>query len=208
MPSLSQEKSCPLPKSHKGPKLSSCGTTDPWICVYSWDPYTKSNILQLEAVQRRAARFVTGDYRTTSSPLDQRRASFKLVMAYRITYRLIDIPVPLYLHPSAWSTRGHTLHDTTLKGRCLSDSFSHQQSGCRTSCRSLLQLPQPSVTSRWGWPATDNFILLLTCTLFEPYDHLVHSSPQCDNVSEKAMNYIGRRIICNWTHPLSPSVVI
>ena len=34
----------------------------------SWEAYTKSNIQQLEAVQRRSARFVTGDYRTTSSP--------------------------------------------------------------------------------------------------------------------------------------------
>ena len=33
----------------------------------SWDPYTKTNIQKLEAVQRRAARFATGDYRTTSS---------------------------------------------------------------------------------------------------------------------------------------------
>ena len=67
-----------------------------------WDPYTKSNIQQLEAVQRRAARFVTGDYRTTSSPsqmiadlgwepLYQKRANFKLVMVYRHTYRLIDV---------------------------------------------------------------------------------------------------------------------
>ena len=31
------------------------------------DPYTQSNINKLEGVQRRAARFVTGDYRTTSS---------------------------------------------------------------------------------------------------------------------------------------------
>ena len=81
----------------------------------SWDPYTKSNIQQLEAVQRRAARFVTGDYRTTSSPsqmiadlgwepLYQGMANFKLVMVYGITYGLIDIPAPLYLHPSALST--------------------------------------------------------------------------------------------------------
>ena len=33
----------------------------------AWDPHTTSCIQQLEAVQRRAARFVTGDYRTTSS---------------------------------------------------------------------------------------------------------------------------------------------
>ena len=88
----------------------------------SWDPYTKSNIQQLEAVQRHAARFVMSpDYRTTSSPsqmvadlgwkpLYQGRANFKLVMLYCITYGLIDIQgPPLYLHPSALSTRGHTL---------------------------------------------------------------------------------------------------
>ena len=33
----------------------------------AWDPYTQSSINKLEGVQRRAARFVTGDYRTTSS---------------------------------------------------------------------------------------------------------------------------------------------
>ena len=54
------------------------------------------------------------------------------------------------------------------------------------------------MTSRWGWPARINyvqtiFIPLVTCTLFEPHDHLVHSSPQWDNASEKAMHYIGRR---------------
>ena len=74
----------------------------------SWDPYTKSNIQQLEAVQRRAARFLTGDYRTTSSPsqmiadlewepLYQRRANFKLVMVYRITYA----GLPYYIQKSA-----------------------------------------------------------------------------------------------------------
>ena len=33
----------------------------------AWDPYTQSSINKLEGVQRRAARFVAGDYRTTSS---------------------------------------------------------------------------------------------------------------------------------------------
>ena len=32
-----------------------------------WDPVTQKNIRELEMVQRRAARFVTGDHRTTSS---------------------------------------------------------------------------------------------------------------------------------------------
>jgi len=33
----------------------------------AWDPHTQTCIQQLEAVQRRAARFITGNYRTTSS---------------------------------------------------------------------------------------------------------------------------------------------
>ena len=86
----------------------------------AWDPYTQTNITQLEAVQRRAARFVKGDYRTTSSTsqmltelgwntLQQRRTNSKLVMVYRITHGLIDIPGELLFHPANLNTRGHTL---------------------------------------------------------------------------------------------------
>ena len=68
----------------------------------AWDPHTTTCIQQLEAVQRREARFVTGDYRTTSSTsqmiqdlgwpsLQQRRQDAKLVMMYRITYGLVDM---------------------------------------------------------------------------------------------------------------------
>ena len=34
----------------------------------SWDPYTVTSIPLLEAVQRRVARFVCGDFKTTTSP--------------------------------------------------------------------------------------------------------------------------------------------
>ena len=65
-------------------------------------------------------RFVCGDYKTTSSPsqmtaelgwepLQTRRANAKLVIIYRITYGLIDIPAPDFLHPFTLSTRGNTL---------------------------------------------------------------------------------------------------
>ena len=77
----------------------------------AWDPYTARNIQQLETVQRRAARFVTGDYKTTSSTsqmitnlgwssLQQRRIEARLVMMYRITHDLVDIPAAQYLHPA------------------------------------------------------------------------------------------------------------
>ena len=76
-----------------------------------WDPYTARNIQQHEAVQRRAARFVTGDYKTSNSTsqmianlglssLQQRRTEARLVMMYHITHDLVDIPVAQYLHPA------------------------------------------------------------------------------------------------------------
>jgi hypothetical protein len=37
-----------------------------YACVV-WDPITQKNITELERVQRKAARFVMGDYKTTSS---------------------------------------------------------------------------------------------------------------------------------------------
>ena len=37
-----------------------------YACII-WDPVTQKNLRELEMVQRRAARFATVDYRTTSS---------------------------------------------------------------------------------------------------------------------------------------------
>ena len=71
-------------------------------------------------VQRRAARFATGDYQRTSSvtsmlqqlqwqSLQTRRERTQVVMLYRIVYRLVDIPAESYLQPASLWTRGHTL---------------------------------------------------------------------------------------------------
>ena len=70
----------------------------------AWDPYTARNIQQLEAVQRRAARFVTGDYSTSHMIANlgwssiQQRTEARQVMMYRITHDLVNIPVTQYLH--------------------------------------------------------------------------------------------------------------
>ena len=66
-------------------------------------PSKKDSINKVEAVQRRAARFATGDYQRTSSvtamlqqlqwqTLQSRRAYAQTVMMYRIVYNLVDIP--------------------------------------------------------------------------------------------------------------------
>ena len=90
-----------------------------YACII-WDPVTEKNIKELEIVQRRAARFVTGDYRTTSSvtqmlealqwtELQQRRKRAKGIMIYRIVSHLVTISPEPYIIPMdvALITRGH-----------------------------------------------------------------------------------------------------
>ena len=86
-------------------------------CV--WDPHSKRNIDKLEMVQRRAARFVKGDYSRTSSltamladlkwnTLQQRRIQSKTVMLYRVVHKLVSIPVTPFLIPIR-ASRGHNM---------------------------------------------------------------------------------------------------
>ena len=68
-----------------------------------WDPHTSENIKKVEAVQWRAARFVTGDYSYTSSvtamteslsweTLLHRRQQAKAIMMFRIVHAMVAIP--------------------------------------------------------------------------------------------------------------------
>ena len=67
-----------------------------------WDLYTKDNIQLLEAVQRRAARFVCNKYSRYESVtsmlqdlewplLEQRRAESRLTLFHRIVHKEVDI---------------------------------------------------------------------------------------------------------------------
>ena len=73
-----------------------------------WSPHTATDIQKVEAIQRRAARWVYRDYSYTSSttammkdlnwcPLDQRRIDSRLLMLYKDTYDLVAIPASQYL---------------------------------------------------------------------------------------------------------------
>ena len=75
-----------------------------------WSPYTKKNILMIEAVQRRAARFVTNTYNRTSSvtamlfrlgwpSLEQRREIAKTIMMYKILHNMVAVPFDKYRAP-------------------------------------------------------------------------------------------------------------
>ena len=78
-----------------------------------WDPYLVKDIQLLEQVQRKAARFITGDYKTRTPgsmtnmlkelnipTLQQRRKDDRLTFLYKISEGLIPaIPKENYLNP-------------------------------------------------------------------------------------------------------------
>ena len=81
-----------------------------------WDPFTEDNIRKLEAVQRRAARFVCNCYRQTASVssmlselswplLEQRRAEARLGLFHRIVHKSVDIDAATLMTRSTRPTR-------------------------------------------------------------------------------------------------------
>ena len=73
-----------------------------------WSAHTATDIQKVEAVQRRAARWVYKDYSYTSivhallkdlnwRPQDQRHIDSRLKMLYKVTYDLVAIPASQYL---------------------------------------------------------------------------------------------------------------
>ena len=112
-----------------------------------WDPFTEDNILKLEMVQRRAARMVFSDYRSTSSvtpmlkqlqwpTLQKCRAQAKVYMMYRIVYSLVDIPSS-HLTPTL-SVRGHNMKFLIPYAR----TFTYQRSFFPDTIRMWNSLPQ------------------------------------------------------------------
>ena len=86
-------------------------------------PYTQTNINKIEAVQRRAARWVTNDYSSYSSVTQMINtlgwknrdvlglAHARLIMFYKIVYGLVEISLPPYIQRQVRMTRNmHPLH--------------------------------------------------------------------------------------------------
>lgn len=86
-----------------------------------WNPYKADHVRKLEAVQRRAARYVTGRHHNTSSvscmlqdlgweTLEKRRLRLQLTFLYKIINNLVDIDADKYLQPTNARTRSsHSL---------------------------------------------------------------------------------------------------
>ena len=85
-------------------------------CCTIWSPFQQNLINKVEAVQRKAARFVCNNYHNTSSvtsmlnelqwdSLSLRRSRAQLTMLYKILYKHVDIDPTLYLSPASSRTR-------------------------------------------------------------------------------------------------------
>ena len=124
-----------------------------YACVV-WDPVAQRNIYALEMVQRRAARFTLGDYRTTSSvtnmlqelnwnTLEERRKKAKVIMLYRIVHQTVAIPSQPYLIPrgASSSTRGHDQRFQVPYSRLQC----HQQSFIPSTIRLWNNIPSAAV---------------------------------------------------------------
>ena len=81
-----------------------------YACVV-WDPYTQKDILAIESVQRRRARFVYNNYSSYASvtnmlqnlnwpPLAHCRHQLKAITMFKIMHHLIDIPADTILIPA------------------------------------------------------------------------------------------------------------
>ena len=94
-----------------------------------WDPHTQKLVDQLEAVQRRAARFALNDYRSTSSvsgmlsklewtPLQERRKCLRLSMLGKIIKNQVSVKSNLKPLPPR-SRRGHSNQFQLVQCRTL-----------------------------------------------------------------------------------------
>jgi hypothetical protein len=123
--------------------------------VYSLGSCHAEDINKIEMVQRRAARFVCGDYRTSSvtsmlnslqwDTIQHRRQHLKVIMLYRIINGLVAISTQPYLVPRSASTtsRGHHLRFLIPYSRVQY----HQQSFSPSTIRLWNSLPYSVATA-------------------------------------------------------------
>ena len=120
-----------------------------------WDPYVDEQIKQLEAVQRRAARFTLNRYRRTSSVtamisqldwplLADRRKAARLHMFYKIENNLVSTPMPLVSRNRSAPTRCYNTHSYIIP---TSRTDYHKNSFFYRTARAWNRLPESTVNA-------------------------------------------------------------
>ena len=100
-----------------------------------WDPYKKYQIDQIEQIQRRAVRFICGNYQQDASVtkmredlrlplLEDRRRQARLLMFYKAINDQIAIPIPQHLQPRLRVTRQQQQH-RYVRIRANTDIYNH-----------------------------------------------------------------------------------
>lgn len=113
-------------KSLVRPTMEYCGSV--------WDPSTKELKQKLESVQNRGARFVTADYRRTSSvshmkqelkwePLEERRRVTRVCILHQAQSGRLAIPTQTILRPVVRSSRHGSYIQIPCNKNCLKFSF-------------------------------------------------------------------------------------
>ena len=80
-------------------------------CCSVWDPFTQRNTNKIQAVQNRAARFISNDYKWQSSvsgmikdlklhPLPARRKLIRLSTFHKIKHGIIDLELEDHINPA------------------------------------------------------------------------------------------------------------
>ena len=98
-----------------------------------WDPYRHKEIVSIEAVQRRAARFIKRDKNRTSSVtemlqsldldlLENRRKAHRLNIFYLAVNNSIALPIPNYFLPKQRFTRSFS-NDSFIQANCNHDYY-------------------------------------------------------------------------------------
>ena len=153
----------------------------------AWDPFTAKNILALESVQRRAARFVTNTYgRDTSvsqilndlkwTPRKDRREAHRLTCLYKILHGPLDIRNDNEIrYKPARERRGHA--NQLIVNATSTDAYRH--SFFPRSIRYWNELA-PSTISRKTTPWSSNKPSPMT-----PYSLLVIDTPPSTQPSVK-----------------------
>ena len=146
-----------MPESYQGCMLHNVGEAHDGICLRNMGPShpEKQTKKQLEMVQRKAARHVVGDYKTTSSvtnimknlewpALEDRRKRAKVTMFYRIINGLIEVETGgLAPKTNSLRTRGHEHRYNVPFSRLQS----HQQSFFPSTIRVWNNLPENVVAA-------------------------------------------------------------
>ena len=103
--------------------------------TFVWSPHTAANINKLEAVQRRAVRFVMSNYDRHSSVtnmisvlqlknLQERRNVQSLLIFYKILNNMVDVSLPDCMMPGSTQTRGHNKKFIVIQSRIDAYKFS------------------------------------------------------------------------------------